>query len=350
MIQFHYKLLLLIPLYLGNNILIHAQSPEPEVKYTLDTIIYWGDCGSYWIPCDRTRPDSIKDGYWVEYQDVYCRKEGSTTSEKHTYRISEGTYKGGKKIGTWQEYDHPSRYAGSECKIQIRSVLNKHVVSIDYYEDGSVSWKGYFGIESSFNADSSHITGQFVRDAYAGHLEYTITFECKNDSCKFYSSGELIYSMEAIKEPIELWQTFRHGVFDEELEKANSNQETEIFMIVEDMPRFPRGECALKKYLANIPNPADEQGNRIEGNVWVQFIIDREGSVTDAEILRGTDPTLDEVALERVRSMPKWSPGRHRGRAVLTLQRVKISFAMTRKEERKRKKLERKKARSNRKA
>ncbi len=85
-----------------------------------------------------------------------------------------------------------------------------------------------------------------------------------------------------------------------------------VFSIVEQMPEFPGGEKGLKEYLASVPYPDKTK----EGTVYVRFVIDTAGNVTNAAIARGVDEILDNIALEHVRQMPAWKPGRQRGRLV----------------------------------
>ena len=104
--------------------------------------------------------------------------------------------------------------------------------------------------------------------------------------------------------------------------------EDEVFQIVEDMPGFPGGEGALMTYLAGTPYPPIARENGIEGIVYVQFVIDRTGTVTKAEVIRGQDPMLDKAALKRVKAMPAWSPGKQRGKPVKVIFRVRIAFKL----------------------
>jgi len=106
-------------------------------------------------------------------------------------------------------------------------------------------------------------------------------------------------------------------------------EEGEVFFVVEDMPEFPGGEQALHKYLAeSIRYPTIAQENGIEGRVYVKFVINTDGSVTDVEIARGVDPSLDKEALRVVRDMPKWKPGEQRGEPVRVSYTVPINFVL----------------------
>jgi periplasmic protein TonB len=111
--------------------------------------------------------------------------------------------------------------------------------------------------------------------------------------------------------------------------EEESRDAGEIFMIVEEMPEFPGGQEALQKYLASsVRYPVIAQENGIQGRVYVQFVIDQTGQVTNALVLRGVDPSLDREALRVVQAMPKWKPGKQRNRAVRVSYTVPINFVL----------------------
>ncbi|MGQ1889306.1 energy transducer TonB [Thermophagus sp. OGC60D27] len=106
-------------------------------------------------------------------------------------------------------------------------------------------------------------------------------------------------------------------------------EEAPVFFIVEEMPEFPGGELALHKYLAStIEYPVIAQENGIQGRVYVKFVVNTDGSITDVEIARGVDPSLDKEALRVVKSMPKWKPGKQRGKSVRVSYTVPINFVL----------------------
>lgn len=115
-------------------------------------------------------------------------------------------------------------------------------------------------------------------------------------------------------------------IIKQEEEKA---EESQVFFIVEDMPEFPGGELALRKFIANaIKYPVIAQENGIQGKVYVNFVVDKDGSITNAKIARGVDPSLDKEALRVVNSLPKWKPGMQRGKPVKVSYTVPISFVL----------------------
>uniref|UniRef100_UPI0040260EA3 energy transducer TonB n=1 Tax=Prevotella sp. TaxID=59823 RepID=UPI0040260EA3 len=106
-------------------------------------------------------------------------------------------------------------------------------------------------------------------------------------------------------------------------------EETKIFTVVEQMPMFPGGDGALMGYLRdNIHYPTVAAENGVQGRVFVGFVVERDGSITDVNILRGVDPSLDREAMRVVKSMPKWTPGKQNGSAVRVKYRVPVSFRL----------------------
>ena len=109
-------------------------------------------------------------------------------------------------------------------------------------------------------------------------------------------------------------------------------QEELIFTIVEDMPQFPGGKQELMKFLGkNITYPVSAQKAQIEGSVMVQFVVGKDGSVRNPKVVRSVNPELDAEALRLVGIMPKWTPGKQRGKAVPVSYNLPISFRLDKK-------------------
>jgi TonB family protein len=103
----------------------------------------------------------------------------------------------------------------------------------------------------------------------------------------------------------------------------------QVFFIVEEMPEFPGGEMALRQFMANnVDYPDDAQKGGIQGKVYVTFVVSKDGSVADAKIARGVNPSLDAEALRVVNSLPKWIPGKQRGEFVNVSYTVPINFVL----------------------
>lgn len=113
------------------------------------------------------------------------------------------------------------------------------------------------------------------------------------------------------------------------VEEVEEEAEEQIFTVVEKNPEFPGGAAALMKYLKdNINYPVIAQENGIQGRVICQFVVNRDGRIVDAVVLRGVDPSLDKEALRVVNSMPKWNPGEQRGKPVRVRFTLPVQFKL----------------------
>jgi TonB family protein len=111
---------------------------------------------------------------------------------------------------------------------------------------------------------------------------------------------------------------------------VNSANKDSIFSEVEVPPQFPGGEKMLMEYLfTNIKYPKSAFENKIEGRVVVRFVIDPDGSVVNPTIVRSLDPACDQVAIQVIEDMPKWTPGMNGGEAVSVYFVLPISFKLT---------------------
>lgn len=104
-----------------------------------------------------------------------------------------------------------------------------------------------------------------------------------------------------------------------------------IFEVVEHMPEFPDGGMsALMEYLKkNIKYPEAAMKKGTQGRVTVQFVVEKDGSIANAKVLRGVDPDLDKEAVRVVSVMPKWKPGTQKGEAVRVKYTVPVMFRLT---------------------
>ena len=103
----------------------------------------------------------------------------------------------------------------------------------------------------------------------------------------------------------------------------------EIFVVVEEQPEFPGGNTAMMKFLSdNIKYPVIAQENGIQGRVITNFVVERDGSITDVQVVRGVDPSLDKEAIRVIQSMPKWKAGKQRGSAVRVRFTLPVVFRL----------------------
>lgn len=136
------------------------------------------------------------------------------------------------------------------------------------------------------------------------------TFDVKgNDD----ANGEILKAKEVIAEP----------------EPPKHEEENKVFDIVEQQPMFPGGPAALMKYLSeHTKYPVVAQENGVQGRVTVQFVVEKDGSISDVHVLRGVDPSLDKEAVRVVKSMPRWTPGKQNGITVRVNYRVPVLFRL----------------------
>ena len=115
---------------------------------------------------------------------------------------------------------------------------------------------------------------------------------------------------------------------DFEEEEEEEDIET-IFLVVEEQPEFPGGMAKLMKYFSdNVRYPVVAAENGIQGRVICQFTVWRDGSIRDIVVLRGVDKSLDKEAVRLIENMPKWKPGKQRGKEVSCKFTVPVSFRL----------------------
>lgn len=127
------------------------------------------------------------------------------------------------------------------------------------------------------------------------------------------ANGEILKAKEVIAEP----------------EPPKHEEENKVFDIVEQQPLFPGGPAALMKYLSeNTKYPVVALENGVQGRVTVQFVVEKDGSISDVHVLKGVDPSLDKEAVRVVKSMPRWTPGKQNGITVRVNYRVPVLFRL----------------------
>ena len=111
---------------------------------------------------------------------------------------------------------------------------------------------------------------------------------------------------------------------------VEEEEEEVVFVVVESMPEFPGGQQALFKYLSeNVKYPVIAQENGIQGKVICQFTVNKDGSIVDIQVVRSAgDKSLDKEAVRVIQSMPKWKPGKQRGKPVRVKYTVPVNFKL----------------------
>lgn len=181
-----------------------------------------------------------------------------------------------------------------------------------------------------------------------GNIVIPISKHGLSFSYNITANGSIYIKIDNVKMKEEkiTWQTNPDGIILEdlffqlqsdslkydELVNWNPNEElayNEVIEIdkVDEKPSFPGGESAMKSYLnSNVKYPVEAQENCIQGRVIVQFIIEKDGSISDVKISRSDDPSFDREALRVVKAMPKWNPGKLQGIPARVKNEVPVVF------------------------
>ena len=137
---------------------------------------------------------------------------------------------------------------------------------------------------------------------------------------------EIVEDDVEIEDEIEIEDTESDEDVEIEIEEEDDE---EFFMVVENMPEFPGGDLGLMKYIQkSVKYPAIAKEYNITGKVYVSFIVDKKGSVTNVKIVRGVDKNLDAEAMRVVKSLPKYKPGKQRGKSVRVMFTIPINFTL----------------------
>ncbi|MFO7851265.1 MAG: energy transducer TonB [Bacteroidota bacterium] len=119
-------------------------------------------------------------------------------------------------------------------------------------------------------------------------------------------------------------------MYDFEVTEEEEEEEEEIFVVVEDMPTFRGGDVnKFREWVQQrIKYPQIAAENGIQGKVFLMFVVEPDGSVSNVSVLRGVDPALDNEAVRVVESSPKWSPGKQRGSSVRVRFSITVNFQL----------------------
>ncbi len=121
--------------------------------------------------------------------------------------------------------------------------------------------------------------------------------------------------------------------FDEDeeidLEETDEEPEDKIFIYVKNMPEFPGGKLALRRYVADhVVYPAVARENGIEGTVFLRFEVTKSGKIGRVELQKGVDPLLDDEAMRVIKELPKFKPGEQNGKKVNVWYSIPVTFKL----------------------
>lgn len=245
--------------------------------------------------------------------------------------------------------------------ISLSSIVSKRVIMMTKNQSSKYSWAKLLYIVPivaiSLAATAKTVIDYKVVEAPEtavsdeGDKQPFIDVNLKSDDEKLYVVDGNIASKEIVealvKEEIEavsvltgetatkLWGSKgANGVIMITTKGANVSEKAvaidSVMQIPEEMPKFPGGDKALIEFLQkNVKYPVEAQKKGVEGRVVVNFVVEKDGSLTEIKTVRSVDPLLDEEAVRVVSAMPKWEPGKQKGKPVRVRFNVPISFKLT---------------------
>ncbi len=176
------------------------------------------------------------------------------------------------------------------------------------------------GINEEKNQDSL-----ILEEVYAG--VYELSFSINNSKFKCFVEvieKETVHVLVNVKEKRFETNRIDYDLQSTEIDPVDLSQ---TYIMVEEMPEFPGGVIALRKWIkSNVKYPESARREKITGRVYIGFVINREGQVEDCKVLRSIDPALDREALNVIKSMPRWKPGKQRGESVKVSYTFPINF------------------------
>lgn len=146
------------------------------------------------------------------------------------------------------------------------------------------------------------------------------------------TSAFLFQSFRPVKSELEINNLSSPVALEQTTVQDQPRKDTAVFLQVEEMPLFPGGNEAMMKFLIeNIKYPEQARKDSIQGRVFVNFIVEADGKVSNAKVLRGIGSGCDEEAVRVISLMPAWTPGKQRGQNVRVSFNLPIMFALTKK-------------------
>lgn len=186
-----------------------------------------------------------------------------------------------------------------------------------------------YGLSNNFNF--SHLKQRIImmnkkKSNAAGHIKYALFVL---PAFALLVAGNISYSQDASQTEDAKEEVVAPVSPEAKEAPADSTAKEEVFMVAEQMPEFPGGMKELLKFLQdNLKYPENAMKNNVQGRVIVQFVVEKDGTLTEFKVARSVDPDLDAEALRVLQTMPKWKPGMQRGKIVRVKFTVPVSFKL----------------------
>ena len=211
-----------------------------------------------------------------------------------------------------------------------RKVMDAGFATKSYqYHLLGLTYSHKYGLSNNFNF--SHLKQRIImmnkkKTNGAGHIKYALF---AIPAFALLLAGNISCSSEATKTDDVKENAATEKADEAEVIVQQPATKGEVFMVVEQMPEFPGGMKELMTYLKdNIKYPKAAQDKKVQGRVIVQFVIEKDGTPTEFNVMRSVDPDLDKEALRVLSGMPKWKPGMQRGQVVRVKYTVPVTFRL----------------------
>ena len=211
-----------------------------------------------------------------------------------------------------------------------RKVMDAGFATKSYqYHLLGLTYSHKYGLSNNFNF--SHLKQRIImmnkkKTNGAGHIKYALF---AIPAFALLLAGNISCSSEATKTDDVKENAATEKADEAEVIVQQPATKGEVFMVVEQMPEFPGGMKELMTYLKdNIKYPKAAQDKKVQGRVIVQFVVEKDGTPTEFNVVRSVDPDLDAEALRVLGGMPKWKPGMQKGQVVRVKYTVPVSFKL----------------------
>lgn len=211
-----------------------------------------------------------------------------------------------------------------------RKVMDAGFATKSYqYHLLGLTYSHKYGLSNNFNF--SHLKQRIImmnkkKTNGAGHIKYALF---AIPAFALLLAGNISCSSEATKTDDVKENAATEKANEAEVIVQEPATKDEAFAVVEQMPEFPGGMKELMTYLKdNIKYPKAAQDKKVQGRVIVQFVVEKDGTPTEFNVVRSVDPDLDAEALRVLGGMPKWKPGMQKGQVVRVKYTVPVAFRL----------------------
>lgn len=227
----------------------------------------------------------------------------------------------------WSKYtDYRNEKAAIEAKLQAEKMLAAQLEQMENQEEEEVEPE-----EQKLEIEIPEVPQEVLATVQVTQI--AIVDEVKNevkemDELLEDNTARGVVNQEG-SDDADKFKAVQEAVVVKEPEPVAPPKEEEVFVAVEQQAQFPGGMAALMKWLGNnIRYPEAAQQNDVQGRVIVKFIVEKDGSVTGAQVIKGVDRDLDKEALRVVNKMPKWQAGKNNGVAVRSYFTLPVQFRL----------------------